>query len=74
MDGRLLPAGLIGEELNQYQLPLNPLKNLSQKAMSGCLGRLHHLRSKLLMIRKSKNSERRKQNEEQKATNGSSNR
>ena len=72
MEVRLLPAGLIREELNQYQLPLNPHQNLSQKAMSGCLVRLHHLRSKLLMIRQSKNDEQRKQNAGGMASSGSS--
>jgi len=70
MEVRLEAAGLIRKELDDYELPLNPLQNPSQRAIGGCLVRLHHLRSKLLMIKQSKNGERRKQNAEQRDTSG----
>jgi hypothetical protein len=67
----LAAAGLIREELDDSELPLYPLKIRSRMVITGSLVRKHHQRSSKLITRESKNGERRKQNAEQKATNGS---
>jgi hypothetical protein len=72
MDGRLMLVGLIREELDDSEPPLNPPQKTSPKAMSGCLVRKHHQRSRKRMTKQSKNNERRRQNAGEKAMSGSS--
>ena len=64
-------SGLIREELNDYEQPLNPLQNPSRMATGGCSERLHRQTSKLLMTKQSKNDERRKHNADAMASSGS---
>jgi hypothetical protein len=72
IESRWTSGFLIREELNYYEHPLYPPKNLLLMATSGCLATLHHRRHRNPMTKHSKNSGRSKQNDGLMAMSGSS--